>query len=211
MSFVYIGIGSNLGDRRQNIERAIEKLKSRRDITFACLSSIIETDPVGDSSQPKFLNACCRIDTTLYPDEVLGVLKSIEREMGRGRESIPKKLNIEEQLRALDEAKVSDSVSGAEKTEEKADNKWAPRIIDLDILLYDDIIMKGNNLTIPHKLMHERLFVLQPLSEIAPEAIHPVFNKSISQLLSEFSISEGSVAEVSESDSPEQKEANRTQ
>jgi 2-amino-4-hydroxy-6-hydroxymethyldihydropteridine diphosphokinase len=188
MSIVYIGIGSNLGDRRQNIERALEKLRSRKEMGLVSVSSIIETDPVGDSSQPRFLNACCRIDTTLYPDEVLSALKSIEREMGRGRGIAPKRISREDQFKALNEGKTIGPVSQdlPAQTGVKKDNRWEPRVIDLDILLYDDIIMKGNNLTIPHSLMHERLFVLGPLSEIAPGILHPVFKKTIKDMLSGY-------------------------
>jgi 2-amino-4-hydroxy-6-hydroxymethyldihydropteridine diphosphokinase len=185
MSVVYIGIGSNLGDRNQNIERALEKLKVRKDIEVVSVSSIIETEPEGDRQQPKFLNACCRIDTTLYPDEVLSALKSIEREMGRDRDPAPKKLSPEEQLKALDEGKEWSPAARRAAFKKSIDIKWAPRTIDLDVLLYDDIVMKGNNLTIPHSLMHQRLFVLRPLSEIAPDAIHPVLKKSIKDILEE--------------------------
>ena len=186
MSVVYIGIGSNLGDRNQNIERALEKLKTRKEIEIVSVSSIIETEPEGDMPQPKFLNACCRIDTTLYPDEVLSALKSIEREMGRDRDSAPKKLSPEEQLKALDEGKEWSSILRRATFKKSPDIQWAPRTIDLDVLLYDDIVMKGNNLTIPHSLMHKRLFVLVPLSEIAPDTVHPVFNKTIKDILSDY-------------------------
>ena len=186
MSVVYIGIGSNVGDRKQNIDRALEKLRSRKEIELTSVSPIIETDPVGDTTQPKFLNACCRIDTTLYPDEVLSALKSIEREMGRDRDSVPKKLSYEDQFKALNEGKTIRCTLRDRNVnpQAKSDNKWAPRIIDLDILLYDDIIMKGNNLTIPHSLMHERFFVLKPLSGIAPDIVHPVLKKTIKDILS---------------------------
>ena len=86
MSKVYIGIGSNLGDRQLNIDKALEKLRTRKNIQLGEISSVIETSPEGGVEQPDFLNACCRIDTTLYPDELLTTLKSIEREMGRGRD-----------------------------------------------------------------------------------------------------------------------------
>ena len=188
MSKVYVGIGSNLGDRQLNIDKALEKLKTRKNIQFSEVSAIIETDPVGNVNQPKFLNACCRIDTTLYPDELLIALKSIEREMGRGRDSAPKRLNHEEQLKALEEGRNVEDMSRGKQSlarNPEDDDKWDPRIIDLDILLYDDIIMRGNNLIIPHKLLHERIFVLEPLSQIASELIHPVFKKSIRDLLIE--------------------------
>jgi 2-amino-4-hydroxy-6-hydroxymethyldihydropteridine diphosphokinase len=185
MSTVYIGIGSNLGDRHANIQRALEKIKSRKDMQLGVISSVIETDPVGDVSQPKFLNACCRIDTGLYPDEVLNALKSIEREMGRHRDSAPRKLNNEERLKALSEGKTLESFLKKDEPAATTCDKWAPRIIDLDILLYDDIIVKGINLTIPHQLMHERVFALEPLAQIAPDAVHPVIKKTIKQMLDE--------------------------
>jgi 2-amino-4-hydroxy-6-hydroxymethyldihydropteridine diphosphokinase len=184
MSTVYIGIGSNLGERKQNIDRALEKLKTRKDIQVISVSSVIETDPIGCPDQPKFLNACCKIDTGLYPDEILNVLKSIEREMGRNRDSKPKKLTSEEKLKAIDENRLPEYRLESNGPSGKKHDNWGPRIIDLDILLYDDIIMRGNNLTIPHKLMHERFFVLKPLSEIAPETPHPVIKKTIKDILS---------------------------
>ena len=82
MSVAYISLGSNLGDRQKNLDTAIEKLRARKNIEVGSISTVIETDPEGDPSMPKFLNNCVRIDTTLYPDELLSVLKSIEREMG---------------------------------------------------------------------------------------------------------------------------------
>ncbi|MDD5504689.1 MAG: 2-amino-4-hydroxy-6-hydroxymethyldihydropteridine diphosphokinase [Candidatus Omnitrophica bacterium] len=184
MSIVYIGIGSNLGDRRANIERSLEKLKARKDIEFKSVSSVIETEAVGGPGQPMYLNACCCIGTTLYPDEVLAALKTIEREMGRFKDSAPKKLSAQEQLKALDEGRMPSCYRDPD-SDSAAANRWAPRVIDLDILLYDDIIMKGNNLIIPHSRMHERYFVLKPLSEIAPDVIHPVLKKSIKDLLSD--------------------------
>ncbi len=187
MSRAYIGIGSNLGDRQQNIDRALEKLKTRKNIQLGQVSSVIETEPMGDTKQPKFLNACCRIDTTLYPDELLSALKSIEREMGRDRDSAPKKLSREEQLMALEQGKdiSRPAREDAPVTAAVRKDKWAPRVIDLDILLYDDIIMRGNNLIIPHKFLHERLFALKPLAELAPELTHPVLKKPVKELLSE--------------------------
>jgi len=188
MSKAYIGIGSNLGDRQLNIDKALEKLKTRKNIQLNKVSPVMETEPVGDITQPKFLNACCEINTTLYPDELLSALKSIEREMGRGRDALPKKLSVEEQLMALEDggnAKVLLKNKQQASDNINDESRWAPRIIDLDILLYDDIIMKGNNLIIPHKFLHERLFALEPLSQIAPKLMHPVLKKTINDLLSE--------------------------
>jgi len=147
MSTAYIGIGSNLGKRRENCLRAIELIK-KKDILVIKKSSLYETEPWGVKDQPPFLNMSIEVETDLKPLELLSVLKDIERQEGR-----------EESVR------------------------WSPRVIDLDILLYDDIVMKEERLTIPHPLLHERGFVLIPLHEIAPKVIHPLFKLNVHELL----------------------------
>jgi 2-amino-4-hydroxy-6-hydroxymethyldihydropteridine diphosphokinase len=149
MVSVYIGIGSNLGDRHRNCIRAIELL-SQNGLPPAKQSSMQETEPWGVTEQPGFINMAVEVLTDLEPVTLLKVLKKIEKDMGR-----------------------QDTI------------KWGPRIIDLDILLYDDIIFKTDSLIIPHPLMHQREFVLRPLSEIAKDFIHPVLKKSIGDLLKE--------------------------
>jgi 2-amino-4-hydroxy-6-hydroxymethyldihydropteridine diphosphokinase len=129
---VYLGLGSNLGNRRVNINSAIEHLKQNC-ITILARSSIIETDPVGGVPQGPFLNGVIKIDTQLEPEMLLSVIKTIEQRMGR----------------------INDVRNG-------------PRLIDIDILLYDDVIIKSQHLTIPHPRMFERAFVMDPLNEIAP-------------------------------------------
>jgi len=147
MSIVYIGIGSNLGNRPKNCLKAIELLQSNG-LRVSKLSSIDETKPWGIEEQPDFINMAVEIQTELLPMELLSLLKNIEMKMGR-------------------EATV----------------KWGPRLIDLDILLYDNETINEDSLKIPHPLMHERLFVLEPLSEIAGEVTHPGFHKKIKELL----------------------------
>ena len=149
MAIVYIGLGSNVGDRHRNCLAAIELLR-QNGLLVARQSSMHETEPWGVTDQPEFVNMTVETETDLAPIKLLEVLKKIEKDMGR-----------------------QDTM------------KWGPRIIDLDILLYDDIIMKTDSLTIPHPLMHERAFVLRPLSEIAGNFIHPVLKKSITDLLKE--------------------------
>jgi 2-amino-4-hydroxy-6-hydroxymethyldihydropteridine diphosphokinase len=147
MSIVYIGIGSNLGNRQENCLKAIELLKGSG-LRVNKQSSMYETEPWGIEGQPEFINMAVEAETELRPLDLLSLLKKIEAEMGR------------------------------EKTV-----KWGPRLIDLDILLYANEIINGDSLEIPHPLMHERAFVLEPLSEIAPDALHPVLSKKISELL----------------------------
>jgi len=147
MSTVYIGIGSNLGDRHRNCLRAVELLK-QGGVSVQKQSSLHETAPWGLTEQPAFINMVVEIETRLSPMELLSLLKKIEKDMGR-QETV----------------------------------RWGPRIIDLDILLYDDITLKTDALIIPHPLMHEREFVLEPLSELAEDLVHPVLKKKIGDLL----------------------------
>jgi 2-amino-4-hydroxy-6-hydroxymethyldihydropteridine diphosphokinase len=150
MSEAYIGLGSNLGNRKQNCENAISLLKENR-ITVLKRSTMFETAPWGIKDQPKFINMAIKIDTILEPEDLLSLLKEIESAIGRTQTF-----------------------------------RWGPRIIDLDILLYDNSIINTNTVKIPHPGIKDRDFVLRPLSEIAPEKIHPVFKKSIKKLLDEL-------------------------
>lgn len=143
MAIVYIGIGSNLGDRKRNCRRAVELLR-REGVRVAKASSLHETGPWGVVGQPDFINMAVEAETALSPRELLVLLKSMEKEMGR-----------EEGVR------------------------WGPRVIDLDILLYEGLVLEEPGLRIPHPLMHLRGFVLGPLAEIAPGVMHPVLGKSI--------------------------------
>ena len=133
MATVYLGIGSNLGNRKKNIEDAITSLQKNRISVLKC-STIIETDPIGGPpDQEKFLNGVLKVRTRLAPQKLLHLLKQIEQELGRT------------------------------KTVENG-----PRIIDLDILLYDHLNLKTPQLTLPHPCMLKRDFVMNPLKEIEP-------------------------------------------
>jgi 2-amino-4-hydroxy-6-hydroxymethyldihydropteridine diphosphokinase len=151
MSTVYVGIGSNLGDRQINCEHAIELLQSCG-VIVTKRSSQHETAPWGVKDQPPFLNMAIEIKTDLFPAELLTLLKDIERRIGR--------------VQTI---------------------RWGPRIIDLDILLFDDIILENENLKIPHPLLHMRDFILKPLHEIAPNIQHPVLKETIHTLLQKLS------------------------
>lgn len=146
MTIVYLGLGSNLGDRSENMRQALGLLGH-----FARLlkvSSIYETEPVGFLDQPKFLNAVCQVETRLRPLQLLVLIKGIEAKMGR-----------------------------------RPSFRNAPRPIDIDILLYNNLIVDTPALVIPHPRLVERAFVLVPLAEICPELRHPVEGKRVIDLV----------------------------
>lgn len=153
MAIIYIGLGTNIGDRAANCRKAVELL-SEKGVKPLRQSSYYETEPWGKLDQPPFINAVLEADTALSPKELLEAVKGVEQEMGR--------TTVE---------------------------RWGPRVIDLDILLYDGLQLDEEGLVLPHPLMHARAFVLVPLNEIAPELAHPVFGKTISELLSRLDTS----------------------
>ena len=146
MAIAYISIGSNLGDREENCKQALRLLQANG-ILIKKQSRMYETEPWGIKDQPKFINMAIETETDKKPEELLRVLKEIEKEIGR-----------------------------TETT------KWGPRIIDLDILFYDDLILKIPGIEIPHPLLHEREFVLKPLCEITPDKKHPVTGKTVREM-----------------------------
>jgi 2-amino-4-hydroxy-6-hydroxymethyldihydropteridine diphosphokinase len=139
----YLGIGSNLGNRSANLDRAIDMLSQRMKVGE--VSSVYDTEPL-NPDQPRYLNIVCEVSTRLAPEGLLTLVKGIESMMGR-----------------------------TGRTGES-------RPIDIDILLYDDAVMDTPDLVIPHPRMLERAFVLVPLAEIAPDAVHPVTGKAIREL-----------------------------
>ena len=144
---VYLGLGSNVGDREEYIEQASFLLSKKKGIEVIRRSSNYETEAEGKDDQPAFMNAVTMIKTTLAPRKLLTETQEIETALGREREI-----------------------------------EWGPRTIDIDILLFGDQIVSEDDLQIPHPLMHERVFVLKPLKEIAPRVIHPILEKSIVDL-----------------------------
>lgn len=154
---VYLGLGTNLGNKQQNIICAIESLSRILGNPLA-VAPTIETEPWGFQSTNTFLNTVVAYGTSLTPTELLAATQEVERTLGR----------------------TTKSIGGA----------YSDRPIDIDILLYGDETITTGELTIPHPLMHKRLFVLQPLAAIAPQVVHPIFKKSISQLLEELSLQE---------------------
>ena len=146
---IFLGLGSNKGDRERFIREAVKKLKNFPGIEVLKCSSLYETTPYGNEEQDNFLNLVIRINSEHEPEYLLEIIKNIEEEMGR-----------------------------------QTTERWGPREIDIDILFYDNVIVNKENLTIPHEDLTKRGFVLYPLNEIAPELIHPVYDKRISELLS---------------------------
>lgn len=137
---VYLGLGSNLGDCRKNLERAIRLIDDRVGKVIR-QSSFIETEPWGFESEHRFVNAVVLCETTKTPREVLLLTQQIERDMGRRK------------------------VNGAGLMV-NGQRIYTDRIVDIDILLYDDLTIDEPDLKIPHPLMHQRDFVMIPLKEI---------------------------------------------
>jgi 2-amino-4-hydroxy-6-hydroxymethyldihydropteridine diphosphokinase len=139
MAIVYIGLGSNMGDREKNLADAVSRLSSHPFITTLKQSSVLETEPVDYLEQPRFLNKIIVIETTLAPCELLNQTREIEVKLGR-QKTLPK----------------------------------GPRTIDLDILLYDEIILQTVDLTIPHPEIKNRKFIMQHLVELDPDLKDPI-------------------------------------
>ncbi len=150
MTKVYLGLGTNLGNREKNLQSAVGMIQERIGKVIS-LSSFYETTPWGFVSDNTFLNAAACVETSFSPEEVLAATQQIEREMGRQKKS--------------------------------ANGVYTDRPIDIDILLFGDLILQLPQLTVPHPLMTERDFVMRPLTEIAPDAIHPVFRKPLKELI----------------------------
>ncbi|MBI4126399.1 MAG: 2-amino-4-hydroxy-6-hydroxymethyldihydropteridine diphosphokinase [Deltaproteobacteria bacterium] len=153
MPTAYIALGSNLGDRVKNCERAIEILRVDQNDTIA----VLRTSPwyhtkavmLDGKPQPDYCNGVVAIETNLSPEMLLERCRNVERQLGRVRNG----------------------------------ERWQARVIDLDILFYHDIVMTTDTLTIPHPEMTKRLFVLEPLCAIAPDVRHPVEGVTIKELL----------------------------
>lgn len=142
-----IALGSNIGDSRAILDRAIGILAEISGISLKAQSSWYKTAPVGPP-QPDYINGCALLEVALTPQELLAVILDVEKQFGRVRQE-----------------------------------RWGPRTLDIDIILFDDIIMETPNLEIPHPRMRERAFVLVPLAEIAPDWIEPVSGEAIAQIL----------------------------
>jgi 2-amino-4-hydroxy-6-hydroxymethyldihydropteridine diphosphokinase len=145
VTIAYVGLGANLGDREATIRAAVAELPG-----VVGVSTLRETDPVGVTDQPRFLNGVAVLETELAPRELLDVLLAVERRLGRER-----------------------------------GERWGPRTIDLDLLLYGDEVIDEAGLTIPHPRLHDRRFVLEPLADLAPKLVVPGLGR-VEELLAEL-------------------------
>ena len=145
---VYLGLGSNLGDREANIRKAIALIGENIGLVIR-QSSLIETEPWGFESANKFLNGVILVETSLNPRQLLKATQKIERELGKRRKHATRRSPLNSQFSILN-------------------SQFKDRPIDIDILLYDDLTVDEPDLKIPHPLMHERDFVMIPLNEIKP-------------------------------------------
>jgi 2-amino-4-hydroxy-6-hydroxymethyldihydropteridine diphosphokinase len=152
MSIVYLGLGSNLGDRRANLTAAATGLPPAATVLRA--SGIYETQPWGYLEQPAFLNQVLETETNLAPTDLLAALKRLEAGLGR----LPT-------------------------------FRYGPRLIDLDILLYDQLVLDLPDLVIPHPQMAQRAFTLVPLAELAPGLVHPQLGINMAQLKDKIDLS----------------------
>ena len=159
MHEVYLGLGSNLGDREANITRAIELIRERVGLVIR-QSSLIETEPWGFESENKFLNGVILVNTSLTPRQLLNTVKNIEWDMGR------RPLGKSTAYSPKSTAYSLKSIIYSLQYYLKSKRRYSDRPIDIDILLYDDLVVDEPDLKIPHPLMEQRDFVMTPLNEI---------------------------------------------
>jgi len=145
----YLSIGSNKGEKKENLNQAIDCLSLHKMVRIIAVSSFYRTQPQNFEDQDWFVNAALKITTPADPKELLDILKLIERSLDIKGKAF----------------------------------RFGPRIIDLDIILFQNLVLNTDQLEIPHPRMHERCFVLRPLCDIGADAIHPVLNKTPKQLL----------------------------
>jgi deoxyguanosine kinase len=162
MTTAYIGLGSNLGDRKDFINKALKMLSENKNIKVARVSDIIETVPLGGANQPDYLNATAQIKTELTAEDLHKVMLNVEAALGRTK-------------------KENGSTSSPSRAKSR---EWSPRTIDLDLLLFGDGIVNSPALTVPHPQMHLRSFVLKGICQLNADLLHPVIKVPMKELAS---------------------------
>ena len=162
---VYLSIGSNMGNRADNIKRCVARLNNKIDCVIENASCVYDTDPQGFESDNNFLNIAVKASTSLSPPQFLMRILNIEQQIGRKRSKV---------------------------------NKCEDRVIDVDILLYDNLVTESEELTLPHPRMHKRPFVMVPLCEIASHIEHPGLKKQFSEILKDLGDTSGCLRRSSE-------------
>jgi 2-amino-4-hydroxy-6-hydroxymethyldihydropteridine diphosphokinase len=159
-----IALGSNLGDRLENLRAGISGLSDAASIDVVALSPLYETAPVGGpENQGPYLNAALAAETTLDAAEVLALLHRIEASRERRR--------VEH---------------------------WGPRTLDLDLLVYGDLVTDAAGLHVPHPRMHERRFVMVPVCDVAPDLVHPRLGRTMRDLLADLPVEPGDLTELTQ-------------
>ncbi|HBO83658.1 MAG: 2-amino-4-hydroxy-6-hydroxymethyldihydropteridine diphosphokinase [Deltaproteobacteria bacterium GWC2_42_11] len=158
MHTTFLSIGSNIGNGVDNIRKALDLIGRHEKIKIVKMSHLYKTEPWGNTEQAWFVNCIAKVETSLPVEIFFEQLKKVEA--GLGRKHVPESLN-----------------QGKNK-------RYAPRLIDIDILFFGDTIVNYDALIIPHPLLHERAFVLIPFLDIDPLFVHPVLNRSISEMIS---------------------------
>jgi 2-amino-4-hydroxy-6-hydroxymethyldihydropteridine diphosphokinase len=145
---IYLGLGSNIGDRFKYIKSAEKEISKLKDTKVLRSSSIYKTEPWGIKLQDEFFNSVLEVESSCEPEDLLKKLKKIEIVIGR-----------------------------------KKRGKWSKREIDIDILFYDNLILRNDLINIPHLEIQNRKFVLIPMCELNSEFIHPELNCTLKSLL----------------------------
>ena len=158
---VFICVGSNLVDKLENCRQGVAGLTRDESSRLIDQSPVYRTEPVDYRDQDWFVNYVVKIETPLEPLDLLARLKSVEREIGRTRDSV----------------------------------RFGPRVLDLDIIFYDKLVMDHRLLVIPHPRMHKRRFVLKPICDIDPDINHPVFQQTLRSLLAILADTEQRIVE----------------
>ena len=160
MARVVLLAGGNIGDVKTRLQRAQQLINNRVGAVLRC-SNRYESEPWGFAARTRFSNQALLVSTDLAPEEVLDAIQAIEAELGRDREA-------------------------EQREKERSKEPYASRTIDIDMLFYDDLVLRTERLTLPHPLLAEREFALAPVIEIMRERRHPVTGRTLEELLAEL-------------------------